>query len=67
MLNGIEANQIFLFLVLAGAAILLFTKWIRLGLTAILNVPMWHNLMIPPVGFDPAQAPSWYFLRSDSV
>jgi hypothetical protein len=67
MLNGIEANQIFLFLILAGAAILLFPEWIRIDLTAILNLPMWHNRIHPLVGFDPAQAQSWYFDRSDSV
>jgi di/tricarboxylate transporter len=38
MLNGIEANQIFLFLILAGAAVLLFTEWIRIDLTAILII-----------------------------
>jgi di/tricarboxylate transporter len=38
MLSGIEANQIFLFLILAGAAILLFTEWIRIDLTAILII-----------------------------
>lgn len=67
MLNGIEANQIFLFVILAGAAVLLFAEWIRLDLTAIHKVPVWHNLMIPRVGFDPAQAQSWYFVTSDPV
>ena len=67
MLNGIEANQIFLFLILAGAAILLFTEWIRLDLTATHEVLLWHNPMIPRVGFDSAQAQSWYFVRSNSV
>jgi di/tricarboxylate transporter len=38
MLNGLEANQIFLFIILAGAAILLFTEWIRIDLTAILII-----------------------------
>ncbi|HJQ14727.1 MAG TPA: SLC13 family permease, partial [Anaerolineales bacterium] len=38
MLNGIEANQIFLFVILAGAALLLFTEWIRIDLTAILII-----------------------------
>lgn len=38
MLNGIEANQIFLFLILAGAAVLLFTEWIRIDLTAVLII-----------------------------
>lgn len=53
MLNGIEASQIYLLIILAGAA--------------ILKVPVWHNVMIPRGGFDPAQAPSCYFVRSDSV
>ena len=38
MLNGIDANQIYLFVILAGAAILLFTEWIRIDLTAILII-----------------------------
>jgi di/tricarboxylate transporter len=38
MLNGIEANQIYLFVILTGAAILLFTEWIRIDLTAILII-----------------------------
>jgi di/tricarboxylate transporter len=38
MLNGLEANQIFLFIILAGAAVLLFTEWIRIDLTAILII-----------------------------
>jgi di/tricarboxylate transporter len=38
MLNGLEANQIFLFVILAGAAVLLFTEWIRIDLTAILII-----------------------------
>ena len=38
MLNGIEANQILLFIILAGAAILLFTEWIRIDLTAVLII-----------------------------
>ncbi|HET6824043.1 MAG TPA: hypothetical protein VFH34_15435 [Anaerolineales bacterium] len=67
MLNGIEANQIFLFLIVAGAASLLFTEWIRIDLTAILNVPIWHNLILTRGGFDPTQVQSWYFVRSDSV
>ena len=67
MLNGIDANQIYLLIILAGAAVLLLTEWIRLDLTVILNVLMWHNLILPRVGFDPAQAQSWYFVRSDSV
>jgi hypothetical protein len=67
MLNGIDANQIYLLIILAGAAVLLLTEWIRLDLTVILNVLMWHNLILPRVGFDPAQAQSWYFVRSHSV
>ena len=38
MLNGIEASQIFLFLILVGYIILLFTEWIRIDLTAILII-----------------------------
>ena len=38
MLNGIEAHQIYLLIILAGAVILLFTEWIRLDLTAILII-----------------------------
>ena len=67
MLNGIDANQIYLLIILAGAAVLHLTEWIRLDLTVILNVLMWHNLILPRVGFDPAQAQSWYFVRSHSI
>lgn len=38
MLNGIEANQIYLFIILAGAIVLLFTEWIRIDLTAVLII-----------------------------
>ena len=38
MLFGFEWNQIFLFLILAGAIVLLFTEWIRIDLTAILII-----------------------------
>jgi di/tricarboxylate transporter len=38
MPNGIEVSQIFLFIILAGAAVLLFTEWIRIDLTAILII-----------------------------
>ena len=38
MVNGIETNQILLFVILAGAALLLFTEWIRIDLTAILII-----------------------------
>jgi hypothetical protein len=67
MFTGIGAHQVYLFIILIGAIILLFTEWIRIDLTAILKVQVWHNLMIPRVGFDPAQAQSWYFVRSDLV
>lgn len=40
MLSGFEWNQIYLFLILAGAIILLFTEWIRIDLTAILIIVM---------------------------
>lgn len=40
MLNGIELNQIYLFAILTGAVILLFTEWIRIDLTAILIILM---------------------------
>lgn len=38
MLSGIEANQIYLFIILAGAILLLFTEWIRIDLTAVLII-----------------------------
>ena len=38
MLNGIEASQIYLLIILAGAIILLFTEWIRIDLTAVLII-----------------------------
>ena len=38
MLNGIEANQIFLLFILAGAMVLLFTEWVRIDVTAILII-----------------------------
>ncbi|MBC7876978.1 MAG: SLC13 family permease [Anaerolineales bacterium] len=38
MLNGIELDQIYLFAILTGAVILLFTEWIRIDLTAILII-----------------------------
>jgi di/tricarboxylate transporter len=40
MLNGIELNQIYLFIILVGAIVLLFTEWIRIDLTAILIIVM---------------------------
>jgi hypothetical protein len=67
MLFGTERNQVILLFILAAAVVLLLIEWIRLGSTVILNVPMWHNLVIPRVGFDPPQAPSWYFVRSNAV
>ena len=67
MLNGMDANQIYLLIILAGAAVLLFTEWIRLDLTAILKLLMRRTLMIPQGGFDPIPAQSWYFVRSNSV
>ena len=38
MPNGMELNQIYLFVILAGAIVLLFTEWIRIDLTAILII-----------------------------
>jgi di/tricarboxylate transporter len=38
MLGGIELNQLYLFIILIGAVILLFTEWIRIDLTAILVI-----------------------------
>lgn len=38
MLGGIELNQIYLFIILTGAVVLLFTEWIRIDLTAILII-----------------------------
>lgn len=38
MLNEIEINQIYLFIILVGAIVLLFTEWIRIDLTAILII-----------------------------
>jgi di/tricarboxylate transporter len=38
MLNGVELNQIYLFIILAGAIVLLFTEWLRIDLTAILII-----------------------------
>ncbi len=38
MLNGIELNQIYLLVILAGAIVLLFTEWLRIDLTAILII-----------------------------
>src|SRR5215212_5600190 len=40
MLNGIELNQLYLFIILIGSIILLFTEWIRIDLTAILMIVM---------------------------
>jgi len=38
MVNGIDAQQIYLLIILVGTVILLFTEWIRLDLTAILII-----------------------------
>jgi di/tricarboxylate transporter len=38
MFIGIEANQIYLFSILVGAIVLLFTEWIRIDLTAVLII-----------------------------
>src|ERR1041385_4537590 len=38
MFSGVELNQLYLFLILIGSIILLFTEWIRLDLTAILMI-----------------------------
>jgi hypothetical protein len=67
MLFGIEPNRVILLFILATAVLLLFIEWTHLDLTTILKVPVWQNLMFPRVGFDPAQAQSWYSVRSDSV
>lgn len=40
MFGGIEANQLYLFAILIGAVILLFTEWVRVDLTAILIILM---------------------------
>lgn len=66
MSPGIELNQVILLFVLTAAIVLLLAQWIRLDLTAILKVPGWKKLIIPQIGFDPARAPFWYFVRSAS-
>lgn len=38
MFGGLEVNQLYLFLILVGAVVLLFTEWIRIDLTAILII-----------------------------
>ena len=38
MFGGIELNQVYLFIILIGSVILLFTEWIRIDLTAILII-----------------------------
>jgi di/tricarboxylate transporter len=38
MLNAIDASQIYLFIILAGASLLLFTEWIRIDITAVLII-----------------------------
>lgn len=38
MFIGIESNQLYLFIILIGSVILLFTEWIRIDLTAIIII-----------------------------
>ena len=38
MFTGIETDQLYLFIILIGAVILLFTEWIPIDLTAILII-----------------------------
>ncbi|MBI5952214.1 MAG: SLC13 family permease [Chloroflexi bacterium] len=38
MFNGIELHQLYLFAILTGAVILLFTEWLRIDITAILII-----------------------------
>jgi di/tricarboxylate transporter len=40
MLGGIESSQLFLFIILIGSIVLLFTEWIRIDLTAVLIILM---------------------------
>jgi len=40
MFTGIESNQLYLFIILIGSVILLFTEWVRIDLTAILIILM---------------------------
>jgi len=40
MFNGFELNQLFLFFILIGSVVLLFTEWIRIDLTAIVIIVM---------------------------
>jgi di/tricarboxylate transporter len=40
MFSGIESDQLYLFLILIGSIVLLFTEWIRIDLTAILIIVM---------------------------
>lgn len=40
MLSGVELDQLYLFVILIGTIILLFTEWIRIDLTAILIILM---------------------------
>src|SRR6266540_5688483 len=40
MFSGSELNQLYLFLILIGSIVLLFTEWIRIDLTAILIIVM---------------------------
>lgn len=66
MLSGLEANQVILLFILA-TVILLFTEWFRIGLTTILKVPVWHNLIIAQVDFGSAGAQFQYFIRRELV
>jgi di/tricarboxylate transporter len=38
MMSGMELNQIYLLVILAGAIVLLFTEWLRIDLTAVLII-----------------------------
>src|SRR5687767_12743456 len=40
MFGGIEIDQLYLFIILIGSIVLLFTEWIRIDLTAILIILM---------------------------
>jgi len=57
MSNGLELNQIYLFIILAGAIILLFTEWIRIDITAILIiVALGITGVLGPEGASPGSA-----------
>ena len=40
MFGGIEIDQLYLFIILIGSIVLLFTEWIRIDLTAVLIILM---------------------------